>query len=195
MRVTDDRYHRERANHELALRMIQHEARTCTIRIFTNLTDDRIRKLYRTYVGPHSPVRRRRGKSPRQVEFFTRNLAAQLESSCLAGMLYSHGLVTAAASADFRPSLEFGTRFCEAYESYLQLMDRSRMSFEHAWCLLGLLSARKELTLSQCLQCRGHHIADPIIRNKYTCPLCKIRETPLEMIPSIRELLGAIQKT
>jgi hypothetical protein len=190
MRVTDDRYHRERANHDLALRMIQHEARTCTIRAFTNLTDDRIRKLYRTYVGPESSVRRRRGKSPRQVEFFTRNLAAQLESSCLAGVLYSHGLVPAAA----RPSIEYATRFCEAYEGYLQLISRSRMSFEHAWCLLTLLSARKELTLAQCPRCRGHHIADPIIRNRYTCPLCKIRDTPLEMIPSIKELLGATSR-
>jgi hypothetical protein len=43
--------------------------------------------LYRTYVGARSNVRRRCGKSPRQVEFFTRDLAAQLESSCLAGWL------------------------------------------------------------------------------------------------------------
>ncbi|MET0659152.1 MAG: FlhC family transcriptional regulator [Steroidobacteraceae bacterium] len=191
MRITDDRYERERAHHQLALRMIGHEARTCTIRAFTGLTDDRIRKLFHTYVGPRSTVRRRRGKSPRQVEFFTRNLAALLESSCLAGLLYSQDVIPSDAGAGLHPSLELGTRFCDAYENYLQLVSSSQMSFEHAWCLAQLLAARKEVTLMECIRCRGHHIADPIIHSKYSCPLCKIRHTPLEQIPSIKDLLGA----
>src|SRR5262245_7922822 len=122
MRITDDRYEREHAHHQLALRMISHEARTCTIRAFTGLTDDRIRKLFRTYVGPRSTVRRRRGKSPRQVDFFTRNLAALLESSCLAGMLYAQRVIPVPGTVDLQPSLELGTRFCDAYENYLQLV-------------------------------------------------------------------------
>lgn len=190
MRITDDRYQRERAHHELALRMIAHEARTCTIRAFTGITDDRVRKLYRTYVGPRSSVRRLRGKSPRQVEFFTRNLAALLESSCLAGLFYSQGVIPAASGVILRPSLDLGTRFCDAYENYLQLVSGSQVSFEHAWCLVQLLAARRELTLMQCVHCRGHHIADPIIHAKYGCPLCKIRHTPLDQIPSIKDLLG-----
>lgn len=191
MRITDDRYQRELANHELALRMIAHEARTCTIREFTGLTDDRVRKLYRTYLGPLSSVRRRRGKSPRQVEFFTRNLAALLESSCLAGLLYSQGVIPARAGVSVHPSIELGTRFCDAYENYLQLLNSSQLSFEHAWCLVKLLAARKELTLMRCPECRGHHIADPIIRARHSCPLCKIRHTSLELIPSVKDLLGS----
>ena len=50
MRISDDRYTRDRLRFDLALRMIHHEARTCTIRTWTGLTDDRIRKLYRTYL-------------------------------------------------------------------------------------------------------------------------------------------------
>jgi hypothetical protein len=46
MRISDDRYSRDRQRFDLALRFIQHEARTRTIRIWTGLTDDRIRKLY-----------------------------------------------------------------------------------------------------------------------------------------------------
>ena len=49
MRATDDRYRAEQAKFELAMRMIRHEARTGTIRYFTGLNDDRIRKLYTTY--------------------------------------------------------------------------------------------------------------------------------------------------
>ena len=49
MRVSDDRYSRDRLRYDLALRLIRHEARTHTIRQWTGLTDDRIRKLYRSY--------------------------------------------------------------------------------------------------------------------------------------------------
>jgi hypothetical protein len=45
MRITDDPYSRERLCLDLALRLLLHEARTQTIRMWTGLTDDRIRKL------------------------------------------------------------------------------------------------------------------------------------------------------
>ncbi|HEY5019533.1 MAG TPA: hypothetical protein VII17_00805, partial [Steroidobacteraceae bacterium] len=66
MRIHDDRYSRDRRRFEIALRFIQHEARTHTIRTWTGLTDDRIRKLYRTYVkdGQGVALTRHRGKSP-----------------------------------------------------------------------------------------------------------------------------------
>jgi len=51
MRISDDRYSRDRQRLDLALRFIHHEARTRTIRVWTGLTDDRIRKLYRSYVA------------------------------------------------------------------------------------------------------------------------------------------------
>jgi transcriptional activator FlhC len=189
MRITDDRYQRERAHHDLALRMISHEARTCTIRAFTGLTDDRIRKLYRSYLGPRTSVRRRRGKSPRQVEFFTRNLAALLESSCLAGVLYTHNVIGGNASTAIKPSLALGTRFCDAYECYRCLFATSELSFEHAWCLVRLLTEACELTLARCTECGNCHIANPVARNQHTCPLCRIRATPLEQIPSVKKLL------
>lgn len=189
MRVTDDRYQRERDNHELALRMIRHEARTCTIKACTNLSDDRIRKLYRTYVGPQDAVRRKRGKSPRQVEFFTRNLAALMESGSLAAVLSSFSLIPAEPST-LRPSLQLGIRFCDAYECYAGLLATTELSFEHAWCLLALLTSRKELTLHRCGECDGQHIGDPVIKQKYGCPLCKIRSTPIEQIPSVRDVIN-----
>jgi hypothetical protein len=45
MRISDDRYSRERLCLDLALRFLRHEARTQTIRAWTGLTDERIRKL------------------------------------------------------------------------------------------------------------------------------------------------------
>ena len=78
MRLTDDRYAGERRQFELALRMIGHEARTRTIRECTGLSDDRIRKLYANYFHHRSDIRRRRGKSPRQVQRYVRSPADQL---------------------------------------------------------------------------------------------------------------------
>src|SRR5258707_301542 len=69
MRVSDDRYSRDRLRLDLAVRFIEHEARTRTIRLWTGLTDDRIRKLYRSYLSEGVPRRRarHRGKSPQQT--------------------------------------------------------------------------------------------------------------------------------
>jgi hypothetical protein len=50
MRISEDRYDRDRQRLELALRLLTHEARTQTIRVWTGLSDDRIRKLYRSYL-------------------------------------------------------------------------------------------------------------------------------------------------
>jgi hypothetical protein len=44
MRISEDRYSRERLSLDLALRFLRHEARTQTIRMWTGLSDDRIRK-------------------------------------------------------------------------------------------------------------------------------------------------------
>lgn len=74
MRLTDNRYSGEKQQFELALRMIQHEARTRTIRLCTGLSDDRIRKVYTTYFrnSGDMAVKRRRGKSPRQISLFVK---------------------------------------------------------------------------------------------------------------------------
>ena len=83
MRISDDRYSRDRLRLDLALRFIHHEARTHTIRAWTGLTDDRIRKLYRTYLceAGGTRVARHRGKSPRQAAYFTRSLRMRREAA------------------------------------------------------------------------------------------------------------------
>mgnify|MGYP000532382387 CR=1 FL=1 len=68
MRVSDDRYSRDRQRIDLALRFIHHEARTRTIRIWTGLTDDRIRKLYRSYVADDVGAARERRGGREQAE-------------------------------------------------------------------------------------------------------------------------------
>ena len=94
MRVLDDRYSRDWGRLNLALRFLMHEARTRTICMWTGLTQDRIRSLYRDYMnGAGNRIPRHRGKSPQTVAFFTRSLRVQQETAVLASLLCLNGVV------------------------------------------------------------------------------------------------------
>ncbi|MCS6948639.1 MAG: FlhC family transcriptional regulator, partial [Steroidobacteraceae bacterium] len=83
---------RDTARLELAVRLIRLEARTRTIREWTGLTDDRIRKLYRSYLRDGSqPIKRHRGKSPQLASYFLRTHRALRHASALAALLSAFG--------------------------------------------------------------------------------------------------------
>jgi hypothetical protein len=174
MRVSDDRYDRDRLRLDLALRMIRHEARTCTIRAWTGLSDDRIRKLYRAYLlGQHvEPVRRHRGKSPQQVEYFLRSPALLFEATTLASLYWMLGLLP--GSHPVSPfGVERGEQFCQAYETYLALHRPPRVSFEHACFLLVALIQREELELAHCEPCGRLFLRDVLGGERSVCTLCR----------------------
>jgi len=185
MHTNNGRYGSERRRDELALRMIRHEARTCTIRACTGLSEDRIRRLYKTYAFEHNeePVRRRRGKSPRQSTFFLRNARAQFESSLLASAFTAFGLLhapqspTAHRSSHEDGSLEYGRLFCDAYETHQQLHNNPTLSFEHAWFLLQLLSSTGDLHAVRCRHCDGYYLRDRFNVCQHACPACRLKRT------------------
>jgi hypothetical protein len=185
MHISNDRYNHERRRHDLALRMIHHEARTCTIRECTGLTDDRIRRLYKIYACEIAaqPLRRRRGKSPRQIAFFVRSTRAQFESSLLASAFTAFGLLQAprppgeAASGIEHGSVEYGRLFCDAYETHQQLLNNPTMSFEHAWFLLQLLNRSGDLHAVRCRHCDSHYLQDRFNVCRHACPVCKLKRT------------------
>ena len=178
MRVSDDRYTRDRQRLDLALRLIRHEARTFTIRQWTGLSDDRIRKLYRSYCqhGAAAVVTRHRGKSPRQAAFFFRNADVTFHAAQLASLYLIYGLVGAAGpglESHYRVgSLEWGTLLCQAYEAYLELHTPVSISFEHAWFLLLALARRDEVGMARCEECGGLRLRDLLARHKQTCGNC-----------------------
>jgi len=196
MRLTDDRYAGERSQFELALRMIRHEARTRTIRECTGLSDDRIRKLYTTYFRNTgaTDVRRRRGKSPRQVTRFVKNPENQLQATTLVA-LYCSGLLLRLDARDNvspcwpRPDVEFGHRICRAYETYLLLHENALLSFEWAWNLLQSISFNDELYLAICRACQARYVQDAYALDHKTCPSCEI-ETHRHRRPSVHSFAG-----
>jgi len=179
MRISDDRYSRDRLRLDLALRFIHHEARTHTIRAWTGLTDDRIRKLYRTYLyeADGAKVARHRGKSPRQAAFFTRSLRMRRESAVFASVSSLFGLITpqtirVARSAESAPTVARGALLCETFEAYTALMGDSQISFEHAVFLLGALLAGDELRLAHCRDCSGVLVTDRLALRVPVCNEC-----------------------
>jgi hypothetical protein len=177
MRISDDRYSRDRQRYDLALRFIQHEARTRTIRTWTGLTDDRIRKLYRSYVADagESPLVRHRGKSPQQSGFFVRTPQMRQESAVLASVCYLLGVIPVAHVSDAQrqlPGMNRGEALCEAFETYLQLVPSARISFEHAVFLVTALARGDELRAGPCADCTGLVVLDrytPAMRRCLAC--------------------------
>ena len=175
MRTSDDRYTKDRERIDLALRMIQHEARTTTIRHWTGLTDDRIRKLYHTYVAAITPtVRRHRGKSPTQTAFFLKNADQRRQTATLAGLFALLGLLhtTDPAPLGSAAGLERGILVCRTYETYLLLQHPIYLSFEHALRLLSLLQRRSELKPDTCRGCQSLRVIDALGSRMAHCEWC-----------------------
>ncbi|MGI9263800.1 MAG: hypothetical protein ACR2QU_02650 [Gammaproteobacteria bacterium] len=182
MRCTDNRYSAERQQFDLAVRLIQHEARTHIISQCTGFSQDRIRKLYTSYFrfGGQPSVRRQRGKSPTNIGFLVRNAATQSQSSTLAGLFTLFGLMTISRTLETgrrnaENDLAFGQHFCQAYETYLHLHPETDVSFEHAWNLFHALTERLELVLADCSRCGNIYVQDALALDRGRCPACRVR--------------------
>ena len=180
MRISDDRYSRDRLRFDIALQFIRNEARTHTIRAWTGLSDDRIRKLYRSYLcdSRAKPVIRHRGKSPQQAGFFMRTARARQEAALLASLCCLVGALPAAPAPELLgtlPSLGRGELLCQAFAVYRSLVPESMLSFEHAVFLLTALVRGDELVLSACRECSARLIID---RWSLRAPCCSVCAPP-----------------
>jgi hypothetical protein len=183
MRISDDRYSRDRQRLDLALRLIRLEARTNTIRTWTGLTDDRIRKLYRSYVLSQgdAAVPRHRGKSPRQAAFFTRSARATGEASALASVCCLLEVLPASLvrdSARTLPSVARGDLLVRAFDAFRAFVPGSDLSFEHAVFLVIALAQGDELRLAHCPGCRGFVVAERIAVREPRCVPCAEESEP-----------------
>ena len=181
MRIYDDRYSRERLRFLVALHFIRLEARTRTIRLWTGLSDDRIRKLYRSYLaegGGSRPVRHR-GKSPQRITVFLRSPRMRQEASLLASLCRLLGALpeTPAAALPI-PSLARAQLLCHAYEAYRALLGEPLLGFEHAVCLLTALSRGDELRCAPCIGCGALLVVDRWSLQSPQCATCGQPATP-----------------
>jgi hypothetical protein len=175
MRITDSRYDRDRLRLATAFRLIALEARTRTIRQATGLSDDRIRRLYRDYfkARPDTRVRRRRGKSPRQMSYFKRSLEHELQAAMLASMLRCAGLLVPVPPG-YRLTLEEVALLCDVYEAFQVLSRNCLITFEHAWYLLHALSRDSEYVLAPCPDCHSLWVHDTLDLLPDNCAACRM---------------------
>lgn len=176
MRITESRYNRDRRRHDLAMRLLALEARTHTIRLFTGLTEDRVRKLYRSYVREETPVRRRRGRSPRQAGYFLHPPAVANDTRALASTLVLFGAIRARPELRQPPSLEHGHRLCDAYETYREVMRVPLIDFEHGELLAHTLARGDDLRGVVCRACGAFNVLE---RGSRLAPRCCACPEPL----------------
>ena len=174
---------------ELALRFLRHEARTQTIRAWTGLSDDRIRKLYRSYMSQaRRQLPRHRGKSPHQVAYFSRSMRLQEETALLASVLSLLGVVPAAALAGAAaaaslpgadgaggaslPGITRGELLCQAFEAFRLLLPSAHISFEHTVFLATALARGDQLRLGDCSDCGSLMVTERLLLRGARCPHC-----------------------
>ncbi len=175
MRISDDRYNRDRLRLDVAMRFIRHEARTRTIRQWTGLTDDRIRKLYHSYLQGGGRTARHRGKSPRQLAYFLRTARIRDEASALASLCYLVGLFDRPwqyPGAKYATDVDGAALLCRAYEGYRGALRDPAITFEHAVLLVGALARGNELRLGQCRDCGALLVVDSLGLRPSRCRLC-----------------------
>lgn len=179
MRISDDRYSRDQLRIDVAMRFIRLEARTRTIRLWTGLTDDRIRKLYRTYVSDTGAglVPRHRGKSPRQAAYFTRSPRLRQETDLLVSVCLLLGLIGERSTAPTGSTLAHIRRaqlLCQAFECYRQMIPDSHITLDHLHFLLDALAQGRELRLDKCEACGAVIVADRLSLRAPSCVVCAI---------------------
>jgi hypothetical protein len=175
MRISDDRYSRDRLRIDVAMWFLQHEARTRTIRQWTGLTDDRIRKLYHSYLRAGGHITRHRGKSPRQAAFFMRTARMRDEASALASLCCLVGLFDDQRQpAILRPApgVDRAASLCRAYEGYRAAVCAPAIGFEHAVLLVNALTRGNELRLGACQDCGALLVIDSLGIRPALCTLC-----------------------
>jgi hypothetical protein len=175
MRISDYRYNRDRLRLDVALRFIRYEARTRTIRQWTGLTDDRIRKLYHSYLQGGGRTTRHRGKSPRQAAYFLRTARMRDEASALASLCYLVGLFDGrchSPSPRRATDVSRAASMCRAYEGYHAAVCNPAITFEHAVLLVNALARGSELRLGDCQDCGALLVVDSLGLRPTRCSLC-----------------------
>jgi hypothetical protein len=166
MRSTDDRYRREQARFNLAMRLIEHEARTGTIRYLTGL----------------------HRRSPTRVAPLVRAPQRTLESGVFTNLLLANGLFCTERppGPNLRANVDLGHRLCECFESFEELIPYHSLSFEWGWNLLQSIRRGDELGIARCGKCRVCYLFDLLSLPRTACPACLLfereREVPFELM-------------
>lgn len=176
MRISEDRYARDLRRLNLAQRLIREEVRTRWIRAWTELSDNRIRNLYRSYDKAFGTVKRRRGPNPTQLSAFLTSPPLRAEASAIGGLALACGAIPETSKLRARresPDLETHERVVDVFERFHQIVPASRFKMEQFIPLLGALAEGEDLRMGLCSNCRGALLIDPLGANRRLCFACE----------------------
>ena len=72
-------------------------------------------------------------------------------------------------------NLELGERFCDAFETYLNLHPEPQLCFERAWSLYHALAVEQELYFATCANCSAIYVQDRYALDYNYCPFCELK--------------------
>jgi hypothetical protein len=178
MRISDDRYSRDRLRLDLALRFIHHEARTHTIRAGpASPTTASASSTAPIFVRPAAPRLRATAASHRGRRHSShRSPRIRREAAVFAVSQPVRADHTAAITVDRRaqplPTVARGALLCESLQNLRALVDDPLISFEHAVYLVGALDCGDELRVAHCRDCAGVLVTDRLALRAAICNDC-----------------------
>jgi len=176
MRVSDNRYEENLREHNLAIWMIAHRAKTRTITRWTGLHRQRVQRLARRYHDTEPGDHRRRGISPSEPAYFTQSETLQAESLALAFVASELHVIPSTPLQDpahSLPELARGERLMIAYEWYRALVPAPQISLERAILFITELVEGHKLRLRRCKSCADPFVVNPRRRTvPEECPFC-----------------------
>ena len=175
MRISDQRYAKDRRALDVATRLIDFEVRTTTIRQLTGLADGRIRSLSKVcgVNGRTGSRLRHRGAPPRRITVLLGKARLKNEASALLGLCQLMGLRTEADTAIDRWNRVARTeRLCDAFWTFRYLVPEAAITFEQMLLLLSEASKGEELATTHCKKCKAFLVVDPLALYRSVCAHC-----------------------
>ena len=177
MRISEQRYTKDRRALDVATRLIDFEARTGTIRALTGLADDRIRKLSKSCGADGSPTStpRHRGSSPRRVSHILGKSQSKREAAALLGVCQLMGITSELRQPERDPAPNRVARteqLCDAFWTFRYLLPQSSISFEHMLLLLAEVTKGEEMAATHCVDCNALLVVDILSLYSSLCPHC-----------------------
>lgn len=193
METTDmDPVLRDCRRHQLALRLMVHQARTQTITALTSLSRHQLATLRQRCRIPEQM--RHRGPSPRSLGRFTHSLRARSEGATIAAFCHAYRILPMRAAPRLprrsRLTLEFGERLCATYEAYRACFPQSDVAIEEFLSLVLGITEDGEIELGRCSSCSGTVLIDRLAPFRPTCAQCQgvvTRQTTKVMSETNRE--------
>jgi len=179
MRLSEHCYSFDLRRFDVALRMLRQDARTRTIRAWTGLSAERVRKLSRWQRRQgcrRGTACRQRGPSPTHLEGVLTSESLKSEAAAVAGVCRVLEVVPPDRRPKVRGALAViaqGEQVLSAHELFHNLVPRRRLTLEQWLLLLHSLARGTEWGIGRCARCPAIVVIDRLALASALCEDCQ----------------------